>query len=70
MRLLSNLLKPFRRLINPVNWHDLRRVQPVSSVFGLERGNPIDRYYIEKFLKENDRYIKGNVLEIAESTYS
>jgi len=70
MRLLSNLLKPFRRLINPVNWHDLRRVQPVSSVFGLERGSPIDRYYIEKFLKENDRYIKGNVLEIAESIYS
>jgi hypothetical protein len=70
MRLLSNLLKPFRRLINPVNWYDLRRVQPVSSVFGLERGNPIDRYYIEKFLKENDKYIHGNVLEIAESTYS
>ena len=26
---------------------------PVSRVFGYDRGVPIDRYYIEKFLEEN-----------------
>jgi hypothetical protein len=36
----------------------------------LDRGKPIDRYYIEKFLSENSAYIYGNVLEIAESYYS
>lgn len=47
-----------------------RSTKPVSSKFGLDRGQPIDRYYIEKFLSDNSKYIHGNVLEIAESTYS
>ncbi len=44
--------------------------EPVSSVFGFDRGEPIDRYYIEKFLTQNSRHIKGHVLEIAENTYT
>jgi hypothetical protein len=48
----------------------LDSVSPVSRYFGLDRGTPIDRYYIEEFLKENKLNIKGKVLEIAESTYS
>jgi hypothetical protein len=63
-------MKILRRLTKPVNWRNLRSVHPVSQIFGLERGTPIDRYYIESFLKENDKHIKGTVLEIAESTYS
>lgn len=43
---------------------------PVSNVFGCDRGIPIDRYYIEKFLSENIKLIKGVTLEIAESTYT
>ncbi|HTM93136.1 MAG TPA: hypothetical protein VL095_11995 [Flavisolibacter sp.] len=43
---------------------------PVSAFFGMDRGTPIDRYYIEKFLMQNQQYIQGKVLEIAESTYS
>jgi hypothetical protein len=58
------------RKINSVNWISLRSVQPVSIVFGLDRGTPVDRFYIEKFLSENKHSIKGDVLEIAESTYS
>ena len=45
-------------------------VCPISSKFGFDRGTPIDRYYIEKFLTENSNYIKGNLLEIADSNYS
>jgi SAM-dependent methyltransferase len=45
-------------------------VKPVSTQFGFDRGTPIDRYYIEKFLKEKSRLITGKVLEVAESHYS
>ncbi len=62
--------KIFNRFFNKVNWHNLRSTTPVSRVFGLDRGIPIDRYYIEKFLEQNKHLITGIVLEIAESTYS
>ena len=45
-------------------------LKPISSIFGFDRGLPIDRYYIEKFLNENSRCIKGTVLEVAERTYT
>jgi len=44
--------------------------KPVSTVFGLDRGTPIDRFYIELFLKENNSLIKGTCVEIAENTYT
>ncbi len=46
------------------------KVKPVSDVFGLDRGKPIDRYYIEQFLNQNNNCIKGDVLEIAEDLYT
>ncbi|MCX6800314.1 MAG: methyltransferase domain-containing protein, partial [Candidatus Falkowbacteria bacterium] len=49
---------------------NIRRIKPISSKFGLDRGTPIDRYYIEKFLNNNSSYIHGDVLEIANSDYS
>ena len=59
-----------KRRIHPVKWYNLRKLIPVSNVFGLDRGMPVDRYYIEQFLIKNKDDIKGSVLEIAESTYS
>ena len=44
--------------------------KPISNDFGLSRGTPIDRYYIESFLRENGLDVKGAALEIAESTYT
>ena len=44
--------------------------QPVSKLFGFDRGEPIDRYYIEKFLSENKDLIRGIVVEVSESTYT
>ena len=44
--------------------------EPISRIFGLDRGYPIERYYIEKFLSDNAVYIKGTVLEVAEDTYT
>src|SRR4051812_1975909 len=49
----------------------LRRIRPVSSVFGYDRGGVrIGRYYIELFLKKNASDIHGNVLEIADNAYT
>lgn len=58
------------RILKPVNINDLLKTQPVSPIFGCDRGTPIDRYYIEKFLDRNSPEIKGTVLEIADSCYS
>jgi peptidoglycan/xylan/chitin deacetylase (PgdA/CDA1 family) len=46
------------------------RTAPRSRVFGIDRGLPIDRYYIEKFLHANRDLIHGHVLEIGDSGYT
>lgn len=43
---------------------------PVSKRFGLERGKPVDRVYIERFLESQSDKIKGCVMEIADSNYT
>lgn len=45
-------------------------LKPYSRRMGWERGTPIDRIYIEKFLEDNKKYIYGDIIEIAESTYT
>lgn len=42
---------------------------PVSKVFALDRGTPLDRVYIEKFLHANKASISGYCLEVADCTY-
>jgi len=56
--------------VGSVDLGGLRRTEPVSRTFGLDRGTPIDRYYIEGFLRENSSWIRGRVLEVAERTYT
>ena len=46
------------------------KTSPISNVFGFDRGTPIDRYYIDKFLASNKSKITGTVIEIAENSYS
>jgi SAM-dependent methyltransferase len=53
-----------------VRFGDLRRLNPMSRFFGLDRGLPIDRYYIEKFLAQYSSDIHGHVLEIGDNTYT
>lgn len=47
-----------------------RSLKPLSKKFGYDRGKPIDRYYIEKFLEENKKMIKGRCLEIVDNFYT
>ena len=46
------------------------KLEPISRLFGFDRGKPIDRFYIEKFLSENSSLINGTVLEIGDNTYT
>jgi SAM-dependent methyltransferase len=43
---------------------------PVSRNWGFDRGLPIDRYYIERFLAANAADIRGRVLEIKSNAYT
>jgi SAM-dependent methyltransferase len=42
----------------------------VSRQFGADRGRPIDRWYIERFLDRHRDDVRGRVLEVAERTYT
>jgi SAM-dependent methyltransferase len=53
-----------------VDLGDLRRLSPLSREFGFDRGQPIDRHYIERFLETNAEVIRGDVLEVGTSMYS
>ncbi len=53
-----------------IDFGDLRRLGPIDSGFGLGRGKPIDRHYIEDFLRRNCADIRGRVLEVSENDYT
>lgn len=53
-----------------VRFGSLRRLTPLSRQFGYDRGRPIDRYYIERFLEAHQKDIRGSVLEILDDTYT
>jgi hypothetical protein len=46
------------------------RVGPISDNWGRERGLPIDRWYIERFLESNAGDIRGRVLEVMDHAYT
>jgi SAM-dependent methyltransferase len=48
----------------------LRRTTPISEHWGYDRGTPVDRYYIERFLEEHSQDIRGRVLEVFDSDYT
>jgi SAM-dependent methyltransferase len=53
-----------------VNLGKLDRTNPISTLFGYDRGQPIDRHYIENFLLQHKDDIYGRVLEIGDNTYT
>ena len=52
------------------DWGGLRRLQPISREFGYDRGLPIDRYCIERFLETHRRDVAGRTLEIGDDEYT
>ena len=68
---IAAALAEFRGLgQNPIELGDLRRTSPISPVWGLDRGLPLDRYYIESFLDRNRNDVRGRVLEVKDAGYT
>lgn len=71
MRLPLSAVRARRRLgVGRVSLGDLDRTAPVSRLFGFDRGLPVDRRYIERFLAANSGDIRGRVLEAGDRTYT
>lgn len=51
-------------------WNDLRGTSPVSRYWGLDRGRPIDRYYIDAFLEQHQSDVHGRVLEVLDDGFT
>jgi hypothetical protein len=43
---------------------------PISEEWGLDRGRPIDRFFIEEFLAQHSADIRGRVLEVQSPRYT
>ena len=69
-------LRPLRKTIvewrrtRPPKLGDLRRLTPIDPNWGFERGTPIDRVYVERFIGSHAVDIRGRVLEIAAPDYT
>ena len=61
---------PSPTAIGSVSFGDLKRHSPISDNYGWDRGTPVDRYYIEKFLAENAVDVRGRVLELDDNAYT
>src|ERR1700736_6053813 len=49
---------------------NLRRVRPYSYDLGWDRGHPIDRTYIERFLGGHAADVRGEVMEVKDAGYA
>lgn len=56
--------------VGGVEFGDFLRLQPISRSWGYDRGQPIDRLYIETFLQQYASDIRGRVLEAGDSAYT
>lgn len=53
-----------------VEFGDLTGTSPLSGRWGRDRGTPLDRYYIERFIASHHADIRGRVLEVREPMYA
>jgi SAM-dependent methyltransferase len=56
--------------LGKVRWGDLGNSQPICADWGFDRGQPVDRYYIENFLASQSNDIKGHVLVVGDDHYT
>lgn len=59
-----------RRLRRPAWLGTIRRTAPLSDHWGADRGTPVDRHYIERFLADHRDAIRGRVLEVMNGGYT
>jgi SAM-dependent methyltransferase len=56
--------------VGGVRLGSLKRTRPISRNYGWERGTPVDRFYIERFLSAHADAVRGRVLEIGDDEYT
>ena len=44
--------------------------EPLDDTYGMNRGTPVDRYYIEQFLEAHKGLIRGRTMEIGDRFYT
>lgn len=49
---------------------DCLPLHPLDDAYGMNRGTPVDRYYIEQFLESQKEWIHGTVMEIGDRAYT
>jgi SAM-dependent methyltransferase len=64
------LRQRLQRLVRPAWLGTIRRISPLSQHWGYDRGTPVDRFYIERFLDEHRHDIRGHVLEVRDARYT
>lgn len=65
------LIRSTRRpRVGHVQLGDLDRLTPISRDWGFDRGRPIDRLYIERFIAAHAGDIRGDVLEVSNNDYT
>ena len=69
-RLSEPLVQRLNRWSRPAWLGTLGRTTPLSDHWGFDRGTPVDRFYIERFLAEHRQDIRGRVLEVKNSAYT
>lgn len=67
---MKSLRHWLRRVVVPGQQAIGASLGPVSRSFGLDRGLPIDRWYIEQFLASQQDRVRGSVLEVGDATYT
>lgn len=71
LRKQQRLMKLQSLPVGTVSFGDLKRLSPVSPIFGIDRDLlSVERYYIESFLSSNREDISGRVLEMGEPLYT
>lgn len=66
----QRLRQRLRRLSRPAWLGTIRRTTPLSNAWGRDRGTPVDRYYIERFVEQERHHIRGRVLEVMNADYT
>lgn len=56
--------------VGRIDFGDLRDLEPINRNWGFDRGQPIDRVYVQRFLAAHSGDIRGRVLEIGSNTYT
>jgi SAM-dependent methyltransferase len=70
LKVLRKLSLTGSRLRTRLKLRSMNRIKPLSACYGFDRGTPVDRFYIERFLEQNAHLIRGRVLEIGDAAYS